>query len=240
MQRLPRLAFSVVLPVVLQVVLLSQARADIFVPPGYEGFNYDVTLDGGITGVTNIVLLDQFTTPSGENFSATYPYTVSSGSSSIGIAFKLNAPITGTMAIGLADGVPGDPNPTLAVFGDFTSSQIGESFSTLFPGVDESTMISNLMNVSRTSFPSELLASLLPLTLTDAENQGILIPHSNSNSNFDVVAFSNGQLIGTGTLDVTVATPEPSSLSLLLLASVLFAAVRLFPRLNPSAARRCN
>jgi hypothetical protein len=155
-------------------------------------------------------------------------FSLSSGSSSLTYLWPPApfSPIVGTLGIGLVAGVPGDPNPTLAVFGDFTPDQIGEDFSTLFPDANESALISGLMGLNSSSNPDGSGGFASPI-FTDAQDLGILIPPG---GNFDVVAFSDGKLIGTGTVEVTTAVPEPPSLSLLITGLVMltgFAGLRL-------------
>jgi hypothetical protein len=215
------LAIAITLPAIGPV----QARADIVPPLGLEALNYNVTLQNGIQGVTDIVFLEQLSSGNG----VTWPYSLTAGSSTASALWPLSFPaIVATAAVGLATGVPGDPSPTLVVFGNFSSSQIGQSFSTLFPDLDETSLIAFLETVSDPQgIPGGVVASTLKPTILDAESLGIMIA---PNSSFDAVAFSNGQLIGTGTMDITNPAPEPSSLSLLLLGISAATGLRLVQR----------
>lgn len=161
--------------------------------------------------------------------SYSWPYSLSSGTSSITQFYPfIVGPVVGTTAIGLVTNLPGDPagetTTHLAVVGDFLPDQIGEDFSSLFPDSNESALISDLTNAFNTTTfnpmtDTDFTTDVLPF-YNDAAADGLLIP---PNSNFDVVAFSTGQLIGTGTFQVV--TPEPiyaAPLALLLCGLVAF------------------
>jgi PEP-CTERM motif len=188
--------------------LSSTARADTF-----EKLTYRVSLNDGISGVSQILITYQVA--GGTNFG--FPDSFSAGSSSLVVNKDITPPFEppeATLAIGLVTNIPGDSGTTLAVFGNFTAGEIGESFSTLFPDANESTLISDLETVfvsgAGQSAVTPFQTDVLPL-YNDAQNEGLLIAPG---GNFDVVAFTNGQLIGTGTFEVTATTPEPSSLLL--------------------------
>jgi hypothetical protein len=189
---------------------------------GTLALTYDVTLEDGVSGVSQILSMNEIS--DGESYG--WPFSLSSGSSSFTTAYPTSfPPVEATIAIGLVTNLPGDPagvmTTHLAVFGNFTTGQIGESFSALFPDANEGTLISDLTNIfvnnaDLTQATSTFRTDVLPL-FNDASSDGLFIPPG---GNLDVVAFTDGQLIGTGTFEITTV-PEPSSLSLLLLGIVI-------------------
>ena len=196
-----------------------QAQGGTIIPPGYEALTYDVTLKSGVNGVSQILFINQQST--GELGGWTWPYSLGPGSSSIVEEWPTFAPfppVAATFAIGLVSNLPGDPaggtTTHLAVFGNFTAGEVGESFSTLFPHANESTLIYDLTNIfvipPASNQTSVFESDVMPL-FNDANNLGLFI---SPGGNLDVVAFTDGQLIGTGTFEV-VSAPEPSSFLLL-------------------------
>jgi hypothetical protein len=207
----------------------------------YIDYTYDVTLSGGISTVTNPI----------------YVYPVAGGGFDIGIG---RPPIIGgspnivlkditppfeaglaVLPLGLVTGVPGDPGTTLAILGNFAPGEIGQSFSSLFPDANESAVINDLENVfdnaslSATVLDTAFNDDILPL-FNDANALGLPIAISGNvgTSNFDIVAFSTGQLIGTGTLTEFI-TPEPPSVILMsaILLAVPFLARKRFAGSDP-------
>jgi hypothetical protein len=187
-----------------------RAQADT-IPPGDEALTYNVALNDGVSGVSDILFLNALTVPEpGFN----YYYTLAPGKSSVTQFWPTSYPaIIGSLGVGLVTNLPGDPSggttTHLAVFGNFAVSEIGQSFSTLFPGVNENTLINDLANNNSNAFFNDFVTFY-----NDAANRLMFIP---AGGNFDVVAFTDGQLIGTGTLDVTSPVPEPGSLGLVAL-----------------------
>jgi hypothetical protein len=187
----------------------SQARATPI------GIQYNVTLNEGVGGVSNILVYNVTTL----SFAETWPYSLSSGSSSFTENYQTTfPPVTGSLVLGLTTNLPGDPlgvtTTHLVVFGDFTPSEIGESFSTLFPDANESALIYDLTNVFVVDASSPALYAARvddvdPL-INDAQGLGLLVPPGGT---FDLVAFTNGQLIGTGMSEIV--TPEPATQSLM-------------------------
>ncbi len=189
-----------------------------------EYLSYNVTLNSGITGVSDLLFIDHLAV-NGPGW--TWPYSLSAGNSTATQIWLIDnsnfPPVTSAMAIGLATDLPGDPagvtTTHLVVFGDFTPSEIGESFTTLFPDANENTLIYDLENILGTTVVSTEEAittfddDVLPL-YDDADSLGML---TSPGGTFDAVAFTDGQLIGTGTLKVTY-TAEPASAGLLGLA----------------------
>jgi hypothetical protein len=188
-------------------------RADsVFIPSGFEGLTYNVTLQEGITGVSDILFVNE--TSKGPSWS--WPYSFSSGSSSATQVYANFFPaVEATIAVGLVTDLPGDPSGDttthLAVFGNFLPDQIGDTFSSLFPDANESALINDLTHVfdsadTPTSTTNAAFSAFVLPFFKDATTDGLLI---SPGSSFEAVAFSTGQLIGTGTFEV-VNTPEPT------------------------------
>src|SRR5580698_8399839 len=189
-------------------------RADTF-----ENLTYNVTLNSGIGGISDIVLLNLFAGGGG----STRNYSLPAGSGSLTQEWPIEyqgisiPPITSTLGFGLATGVPGDSGPTIAILGGYTAGQVGESFSTLFPDANEGNLIFVLENLSTvgclldSTCPVNVASDVVPF-FNDAEDDGLFMAPG---ATFDVVGYTNGQLIGGGSLvETTTTTPEPSSLFL--------------------------
>jgi hypothetical protein len=180
----------------------------------------NVTLNPDVSGVTDIAIITSNSLGVGVQWS----YSLSPNSSSFSADVGTATPLQGTLAIGIATDLPGDPSGVttnhLVVLGNFTPSQIAEGYG-LFPGTDEGEMISDLQSVfcspngvgacpaySPGAIQYAFTYNLQPFAL-DAEADGLFVPNDSS---LDVVAFSSGQLIGTGFSSISV--PEPMTLSL--------------------------
>jgi len=116
----------------------------------------------------------------------------------------------------------GDSNH-LAVLANFTPSEIaspGTPFSTLFPGVDECNLIADLESGS---IFSNAFTSDVEAFFGDAYNGNLFISPGPPGGNLYVLAFTDGQLIGTGTFSVV---PEASTLALFAAGLLGLAATR--------------
>jgi hypothetical protein len=197
------------------LALPGSLRADTI-----EYLTYNVTLNSGLGGISDIVFLNQLASGIG----STRNYSLPPGSGTVTEIWptqigSINVPpINTTMGFGLASGVPGDSGPTLAVLGGYTTGEVGESFSALFPDANEGNLILDLENLGGVgclldpTCPVNVASDVVPF-FNDAKADGLFIAPG---ANFDVVAYTNGQLVGTGSLvQTTTTTPEPSSLFLL-------------------------
>jgi len=211
-------AKEVVFRIAIGFVLLALPgwlRADTF-----ENLTYNVTLNSGIGGISDIVLLNQLAIGIGSTRNYSLPAGTGSITQSWPTEFEgINFPqINTTLGIGLATGVPGDSGPTLAILGGYTTGEVGESFATLFPDANEGNLILDLKNLSTVgclldpTCPVNVASDFVPF-FNDAAADGLFIAPG---ATFDVVGYTNGQLIGGGSLaETTTVTPEASSLLLL-------------------------
>ena len=123
-------------------------------------------------------------------------------------------------------GLPGDPaGPAinhLVVFGNFTPSELTLDYTALFPGISESAFINDLLT---TPANTPLLFADYHAFTIDATNDGL---YGGNGSPISVVAFSTGQVIGSGKMIVTLPAqvPEPMTLALFSAGLMGVAAVR--------------
>ena len=117
-----------------------------------------------------------------------------------------------TFLLGVAS-LSGDPSQQdLVLFTNdaFASSAVGVAFDTLFPDTDEATLISDLVN---TDNPGDLFNFGSGDALTGTDGSIFFTP----GDSFTAVAFSDGQIIGTGTSSfVTASVPEPAGWAVML------------------------
>jgi hypothetical protein len=227
------LAAGALLTGIIAAAPYDRAQAVVIVPPPgslMNHFTYNVTLNQGVSGVSDI---DPFELLPTMNFQGrtvcsygnpmpdtcfgafSRPFSLGPGTSSITATWNAPPfrPVIGAFAIGLTGNLPGDPIGTttthLVVLGNL---QPGIAFSTLFPDVNENNLIADLLNGSIFSLDPNVwmpvFANDVDPLLGDAFLGGMFINPNNGPLN--VVAFSGGQLIGTGNFSV----PEPGTLAL--------------------------
>lgn len=206
----------------------TPSQASIVIPSGYEALNFNVSLNDGVDGVSNIVFFDTQTSGVGYQF---YDGPLPAGSGSVTELWPYAIPgftqVGAAFGVGLVTGLPSDSDPStqhLALFGNFTSGQIGDSFSTLFPDVaSESTLINDIANQTNLNNGCTFNCDGFQSLYSDALNAGLFITPG---SDFQVVAFTDGQQIGQGTLTAE-GLPAPSDVpeapSLPLFVSALLA-----------------
>jgi hypothetical protein len=119
-----------------------------------------------------------------------------------------------TFLLGVTSGLPGDApgQQHLVVFANnsFAQSAVNIAFGTLFPNTNETTLINDLTT-------EENVGDIFNFAAGDAltgPNGSIFFEPGD---NFTAVAFSNGQIIGTGTSSFTTDLPEPASWTLLVI-----------------------
>jgi hypothetical protein len=167
--------------------------------------NYNVTLQPGISGVFNILVIDN---SGGYNFGS----SLALGPGQTSFSLTVNTPTPqqlATFALGWTTG------GHLVVLGNFAPSQIGLSYNSLFPhAIEEIEILTDLQSIFIPGSPygpdvfwDAWNFDELPL-VQDAAALGLFTPLG---SPVDAVSFSNGQLIGAGTV---TAVPEPLTLSL--------------------------
>jgi PEP-CTERM motif len=113
--------------------------------------------------------------------------------------------------LGVTSDLPGDApgQQHLVVFTNntFASNAISIAFGTLFPNTNETTLINDLTSETN---PGDIFGFAAGDALS-GPNGSIYFTAGDS---FTAVAFSDGQIIGTGTSSFVTAAPEPITLSL--------------------------
>ncbi len=211
-----------------------------------QPITYNITLNNGISAVYDILIIQkQAGAPAGSYAYGWNGLSLSSGQSSF--TYKATVPqqypVVSTLALGWTKNLPGDPSGVetdhLVVLGNFASSQIGQSYNALFPdATHESELITDLQSIFIIGKPVnfDLVHSAINLDenpfAVDADALGLFAAN---NSNVDAVAFSTGQLIGTGFLTLS-AVPEPSTWAMMLFG--LFSAGLMIRRARRKVALR--
>lgn len=205
--------------------------------------SYTVTLGPNFNDVTNVIMFEN-----GSDFgSATWPFSASDCggagcTSTLTNPFPSDSPVLSAVLIGITQDLPGDAagQQHLVLFSNqaFAAAANGVDWSALFPNTDEDQLISDVELAtsgqdSATIQPGfDGLGAFLgqnSLTVPGLAQDGDGANYGNTgNSVFfnigdpiSVVAFSTGQVIGTGTSSSVAAAPEPTSLTLAGLGLVL-------------------
>jgi hypothetical protein len=194
--------------------LATPAQAAVCVGCGFY-ISYDVDAD---YDVANIAMLQRTAGGGG----ITNSFTVPAGEST-----KVD-PIVSTFLIGVATNLPGDADGQkhLVVFAnqDWSASAVSIAFGTLFPTTLEAQLIQALENIGgATVDPVEIDWSYDTIGAFDGGDaeQG---PNGSvafaPGSDFSLVAFSDGTIIGSGTSSITAAptaaVPEPAGWALMI------------------------
>jgi hypothetical protein len=190
------------------MTISNAAYATPVITPGWSGLTFDTNINAGIHSITNIAGFVTTTTSTGIG----RYFSVSAGSGEFTVQVPPAGGIVRTgFAAGVISGLPSDPvGPAinhLVVFGNFTPTDLTLDFTTLFPGVSESTLINDLLTIPGSSpLP---MADFNPF-IADAHTLGL---YGGEGASFSVVAFSADTLIGSGSIFVT-PVPEPMTLAI--------------------------
>jgi hypothetical protein len=204
--------------------------------------SYQFQFDSSFNNITinNIAFINSYQNGSGIWWSSTITPD-SNGNATINDPFpksSSNIPLT-AIGIGLVSDLPGDAAPGtehVVLFADTAAvnSAAGSDWSTIFAGTSEQQLISDIQNSIGTQSPDSTVdpagaavwqtafqnvwsfgsttASAFNFNL-GAFPSGATTP-TTVTSNFSVIAFSNGQTLGTGTNSLTYSpaatVPEPS------------------------------
>lgn len=148
----------------------------------------------------------------------------------------INTPPTSSIMIGLAQDLPGDApgQEHVVLLMDNTAASLAKdiAWGASFQNTDEDQLIAAIqLYTSGQDFPTiqpgidftnQFLGGDAMNGILDSDGQS----HSawfNTGDSFSVVAWSSGQIIGTGTSDITsavVPTPEPASMAMLGIGAV--------------------
>ncbi len=174
-----------------------------------------------------------------QGFGNTWPFDVPSGTSTITDPFDKLQPMQALFLMGLTNLVPAGTDATgqepwhLVLFTNnaFAAAAVGQSFDTLFPNTSEATLINDLLEAyAPGSNPTDdrlnqagddMFAFANLLGASDAINGPNGSIAFGPNDLYSVLAFSSGQIIGTGFASTTEVappptdTPEPLSLAML-------------------------
>jgi hypothetical protein len=163
-------------------------------------FNLDVsvTSDSDISHV--------FVYTSGPEFTTTGPRNVTGATTSdIFINFPFPDPSSAYHVLILGVVASGSHTGGIALFTNTSFSGAGQSFSTLF-GVDEAPLVADLMTNSGSSQNLINFVFNSGVILTDGFVPG---------DPLTITAFSNGEVIGSGTSTAVATTPLPTTLPLI-------------------------
>lgn len=190
----------------------SAANATPIIPDGWSAAVMDTNIDAGLNPITNITTFVRSTTsPLGYGRYS----TAHSGFNEFyaGLPPQAGLPVS-VFAAGVIAGLPGDPLGSainhLVIFGKFTPAQLLLDYNTLFPSIAESTFINDLLTTPANA----------PFTFADvnAFTQNAFADglYGGNGSNFSVVAFSTGTLIGSGSIYFLprAEVPEPMTITL--------------------------
>jgi hypothetical protein len=186
----------------------APAHADVAGPPSNFYISYDITSS---YPVSNIDIFEQI---AGNGYGITSQYSVPAGTTTIGDPFEKFQPIAANFLLGVATDLPGDPpgQQHLVVFTNdtFAASAQSVAFGTLFPNTNETTLINDLVTDSN-------FGDLFDFSNGDAVSGPNGSIAFGSTDTFSEIAFSTGQIIGTGVSVITQgppaagAVPEPAA-----------------------------
>jgi len=137
-------------------------------------------------------------------------------------AFAPYSNVTGTIAIGVASNLPGDEAPgeehlVLFVNDAFAQAAQGVAWSTLFPNTDEAELLSEVDTITTNLDMENDYNGIFDFLRGDAYANGLFFAPGDS---FTVIAFTDGDIIGTGvsaltdaesSIGPTTPIPEPST-----------------------------
>jgi hypothetical protein len=193
----------------------AQAVAFVNQPP-YK-VSYDVSLN---YAVNYIALVETYSNGS----SITNSFSASSGETIITNPFVANNALVSAFLLGVATDLPNDPagQQHLVVFTntDWANSAKNIAFGTLFPYSDEATLISDLISLGTGQGKDPNYNDLFMFQSGDGAGGPNGPIAFGVNQSFSAVAFSDGQIIGSGTnftTPVTAPVPEPATWAMMLL-----------------------
>ena len=194
------------------MTISGAANAGVIVNPGWSALTIDATINPGYQSIFHIATFVKTTTSAGYG---RYSSAIPGFNEWTTPVPPQGGVVLNGFAAGLIGGLPSDPvGPAilhLVVFGKFTAPQLQLDYTTLFPGISETTIINDLLNTpANLPFP---FADYNTFT-TDAFNDGL---YGGNNAALSAVAFSTGQVIGRAKVILTPApkqVPEPLTVSI--------------------------
>jgi len=216
---LVRVAPSIVALAALMLIPFSPARASLIVEPSGET-TYSITMNDGAPIVANVMLFQKFANTVEET--SWWYYASGDGETTDIVRPYYSSPPVSTLllgvVLGLPSGQPWDLHLVMMMSDAAASASDGVAWQELFGNADEEALIEALLSPSGDGSFETLRAF--------TENQAKAIPSGGSTvsawfapgDTFKVVAFSDGQIIGSGTSKLEpfgpAAVPEPTSLAL--------------------------
>jgi len=200
--------------------------------------SYTFTLSPGFNDVTNIIMFEN-----GDSYGGTtwrfdvYDRGGSGCTSTLTNPFTSPALITSALLLGITQDLPNDApeQQHVVIFGNqtFAGAANGVDWRALFPNTDEDQLIADIqLATSGQDFATiqpgfDGISAFVNGDGSNYGNTGNSI-YFNVGDPISVVAFSNGQIIGTGTSSSDPVAPEPGSLAMA--AGVGFAAALVIRR----------
>jgi hypothetical protein len=199
---------------------------------GYET-SYTVTLDAGVSTVTNIQLIEQASSPIfGDFWSQGGPQEAPGGTTTSLNGFVYNYPGCPCLPVasllgGIITDASGQQHFVLFMSDAAASLVAGVGWATAFPGIDENQLITNFPGGSESFFSFAFAAQT---SILNGQNQPVSALFTPGDS-FSVLSWSDGELVGSGTSTVTPlftnAVPEPAyGICLVSLLGALFLVLR--------------
>lgn len=213
------------------------ARADA---PEDIRLSYTVTLDQPLPAITNIVTFNSYANGSGAWWAATIPAgTTAATIDDPFMKSSANTPVDALM-LGLVQDLPGDAAGQMHVVMMMSDAAAAAArhiaWGTLFRNTDEDSLVAAI-ELATSGQDWELIQpgvdAIFAFAQGDARSGilgpgsmpidawfalGAVVPGTTTSSNFSMMAFSSGELIGTGTSLVTTLAPVPEPASGALLA----------------------
>jgi hypothetical protein len=181
-------------------------------------FTISWTINSPDYAISDIEIFEEGVGSNGYGITVALPdppgYQVPVGTTTISDPFTKTVPIAETFLLGVVTGLAGEPSgqQDLVIMANdaWANDAQGIAFGTLFPDTLESTLITDLTDGNY--FAGDF-GTFATGDATTGPNGPLMFAPGQS---FEVIAFSNGQIIGSGSV-FTTTVPEPASWALMLI-----------------------